>query len=208
MGYREAYFYIRSKYSGYSDWPSVEAAKDFRQESRALFESAGWTVEPGRDGIGDTVRNGKQSLYLHPNEFCGPVREENISDIEALIRKARTFSFESTSLFKTYYEWSDAEYLNYLKTKKEEIAAEMLRKFHTASRNRYAMGGCYDIAERFHVSRIDDPDRKHDPVHLYVSEVFEELLAEGLLIKSPDGRGVRAAFKYEQKALQKGRSHG
>lgn len=205
MSYREAYFYIQSEYSRMpSMWPNAEAVKTFRRETRRIFEGAGWNVEPGTDAISDTVRNGKQSLYLHPQHFSGPVLEKSIPEIEALLRNAKTFTYTGMRLYTTYREWSDEEYLSYLDTQKGAIANELLTRYKTSSRTRYLISGCnLGVADKFHIDRIDDPDRHHDLAYRYVSEVFDTLIEQGLLIKSPTGRGVRSAFKYEQKALQR-----
>lgn len=210
MVYRETFFYIDSEYNGMSSgWPNVETAKAFHQETRAMFQGAGWTLEPGEDGVCDTVRKGKQFLYLHPQHFSGPVQEGNIPEIENRIRKAKTFFYVGRKLYKTYREWTDEEYLAYLDTQKNAITDELLKRYKTANRNRYIIGGCtLDVADKFHVDRIDDPDRHHDLVYRYVSGVFDQLVAQGLLIKSPTGRSARAAFQYERKEIERQRKEG
>ena len=71
MAYREIGISIRSAYS--QGWPDDAARLAFRAETRKLFRNAGWQVEemPLDSGHCDTVRNGKDALYLHPTVFSG-----------------------------------------------------------------------------------------------------------------------------------------
>ena len=73
MAYREIGISIRSAYS--QGWPDDAARLAFRAETRKLFRNAGWQVEemPLDSGHCDTVRNGKDALYLHPTVFSGVI---------------------------------------------------------------------------------------------------------------------------------------
>ena len=75
MAYREIGISIRSAYS--QGWPDDAARLAFRAETRKLFRNAGWQVEemPLDSGHCDTVRNGKDALYLHPTVFSGVCRK-------------------------------------------------------------------------------------------------------------------------------------
>jgi len=53
--YRKVYFRIR--------WPAETDAAKFHEESRSLFQSAGWDLQPGGDSTSDTVTKGWQELY-------------------------------------------------------------------------------------------------------------------------------------------------
>lgn len=45
--YRKVYFRIRSRYQFDSGWPAETDAAKFHEESRSLFQSAGWDLQPG-----------------------------------------------------------------------------------------------------------------------------------------------------------------
>lgn len=47
MEYRKVYFRIRSRYQFDSGWPAETDAAKFHEESRSLFQSAGWDLQPG-----------------------------------------------------------------------------------------------------------------------------------------------------------------
>ena len=44
-------------------WPAETDAAKFHEESRSLFQSAGWDLQPGGDSTSDTVTKGWQELY-------------------------------------------------------------------------------------------------------------------------------------------------
>lgn len=91
MEYREVYFRIRSAYQYDSGWPDKGAERAFREESRRLFQSAGWELHPAREdsGSSDTVTKGQQDLYLHPMNFSGVIRIDEIPQLQALLRGRR-----------------------------------------------------------------------------------------------------------------------
>lgn len=63
LDYRKVYFRIRSRYQFDSGWPAETDAAKFHEESRSLFQSAGWDLQPGGDSTSDTVTKGWQELY-------------------------------------------------------------------------------------------------------------------------------------------------
>ena len=81
MEYRKVYFRIRSRYQFDSGWPAETDAAKFHEESRSLFQSAGWDLQPGGDSTSDTVTKGWQELYLHPMNFSGIIDMDEIPAI-------------------------------------------------------------------------------------------------------------------------------
>ena len=91
MEYRKVYFRIRSRYQFNSGWICERDAARFREESRQLFQNAGWQLHPGRSSISDTVTKGLQELYLHPMNFSGVIQLDEISGIQEFLKKADSF---------------------------------------------------------------------------------------------------------------------
>lgn len=91
MTYREIGISIRSAYS--QGWPDDASRLAFRTETRKLFRDAGWQVEemPLDSGHCDTVRNGKDVLYLHPTVLSGVMQEDHIPELQQLLSSAATF---------------------------------------------------------------------------------------------------------------------
>ena len=85
--YVKAHFRIRCAYNGMQGWPSKESELALKEETTAMFEEAGWSVEKGNSsGCADTVYREKESLYLHPQDFSGVIRKDTIPEIILLLR--------------------------------------------------------------------------------------------------------------------------
>ena len=202
MGYRQVYFRINSKYAYGSGWSNDDkAAEAFKEETRRLFQEAGWTLQISKNkSVCDTAVKGQQDLYLHPMNFSGVILEEDIPTIEALLAKAATFQCRGTDCYETYLELSDEDYWALLETQKAEITAVILEQFKTKRRNLYKSGeAAMNIAQRFTVRRLCDKEGNRNKANLYVSQLIESLIAEGRLItaRTKNGTGIRTATKAE-----------
>lgn len=205
MKYRQVYFRIYSKYAYGNGWAGDdEAATAFREESCKLFEKGGWTIQPGRasSGVCDTVIKGQQELYLHPMNFSGVVSEDEIPQIEAILAQATTFRCDGTDRYEEYLDLSDEDYWTLLKSRKEEIIAAILEQYKTKRRNLYKVGeAALGIAQRFTVHRLCDKEGNRNKANLYVSQLINELIADGRLITAhtKSGTGIRTATEKERR---------
>lgn len=95
---------LRSQYDYDSYWPDEDAKSLFREESRGLFQKAGWELRPGRNGACDTVTKGKQELYLYPMNFSGIIRMDEVPRIEKLLGGAKSFRCCGVDCYKEYFE--------------------------------------------------------------------------------------------------------
>lgn len=200
MGYRQVYFRINSSYEAYGGWADDHAAEQFREETRSLFQEAGWTLQPGGNGVCDTVTKGKQELYLHPMSFSGIIREESIPELEALMRGAQSFQCYATDRYEEYLDMSDDEYLELLESKREEIVSRLLEVCKTKRRNLFRTGPVAgNVADYFSVHRLCDQQNINGLGNRFVSEVMEQLVAEGRLVTAHtrQGEGVRTATAQE-----------
>ncbi len=109
MTYREIGISIRSAYS--QGWPDDASRLAFRTETRKLFRDAGWQVEemPLDSGHCDTVRNGKDALYLHPTVLSGVMQEDHIPELQQLCPCAATFRVLGIDLHMECFELTDEE---------------------------------------------------------------------------------------------------
>ena len=83
MTYRKVYFRIHTE--GYvSGWSSDSDKGVFKEESRRLFKSLGWTLTLGHNGCCDTVTKSQEDLYLHPSSFSGVLDMVSILEMERL----------------------------------------------------------------------------------------------------------------------------
>lgn len=208
MAYREVYFRIDSAYHGYDGWTSAKDKVAFNEETRRLFQNAGWTLHVGeRDCFCDTITKGMQELYLHPMNFSGVVSEEEIPEIEALLAKATTFRCRATDRMAVYYEMTDDEYLKHLDSKRDEIIKAILERCKTKRSNLYLVGGfTMGIADQFSVKRICDKEGHRNKAYKYVSQLVDQLIKEGQLItaNTKNGPGIRTATAKERKSHKAG----
>ena len=109
MTYREIGISIRSAYS--QGWPDDASRLAFRTETRKLFRDAGWQVEemPLDSGHCDTVRNGKDALYLHPTVLSGVMQEDHFPELQQLLSSAATFRVLGIDLHMECFELTDEE---------------------------------------------------------------------------------------------------
>ena len=198
--YRKVYFRIRSRYQFDSGWPAETDAAKFHEESRSLFQSAGWDLQPGGDSTSDTVIKGQQELYLHPMNFSGIIEMDEIPAIQELLKDAKSFRCYGFDCYERYWELTDKEYLAQLETKREEITHEILERCRTKRKNLYITGPvALNVAQKFSVHRLCDKEGKHNLANRFVGELMEQLVQDGLLVttKTRNGPGVRTATDAE-----------
>lgn len=197
--------YFRVRTDGYEPGWSSEAASDrFGAECRTLFPSAGWEVHPGHNGTCDTVTKGNQDLYLHPQAFSGVILDSEVQPIKELLAKAKTFQCHRVNFYEEYLDINDEEYRALLESKREEIAAALLKSYKTERSNLYIVNPvALDITERFSVRRICDKENRHNIASGFVCEIETQLIERGLLVTADTthGSGVRTATEKERKAL-------
>lgn len=98
MRYFKVYFRIKSSYQGHSGFASDEQREAFYSEIAAIFTNNGWEIIPsGHSGGCDTVKKGKQELYLHPMSFSGVICEDSIDHLHSLL------SADTLKTFSCYY---------------------------------------------------------------------------------------------------------
>ena len=200
MEYRKVYFRIRSRYQFNSGWTCERDAAGFREESRHLFQNAGWQLHPGRSSISDTVTKGLQELYLHPMNFSGVIQLDEISGIQEFLKKADSFRCYGVDYYERYWNLTDEEYRTQLEGRREEIIRAILERCRTKRKNLYITGPvALNVAQKFSVHRLCDKEGKHNLANRFVGELMEQLVQDGLLVttKTRNGPGVRTATDAE-----------
>ena len=181
MEYREVYFRIRSAYQYDSGWPDKGAERAFREESRALFQTAGWVLHPARN-------------------FSGVIQTDEIPRLQELLEGAQTFQCQGVDCYERYWELTDAEYLAQLEARRGEIIEAILERYQTKRKNLYVTGPAeLNVAKRFSVHRLCDKDGKNNLANRYVGELVERLIREGRLVtaETRNGLGIRTAAGEE-----------
>ena len=206
MSDRKVCFRIRGQYKGHGGFPDRQSHIDFVEDTRQLFQDAGWTLHAKElnRGICDTVTKGQQDLYLHPMSFSGVVLEDEIPQLEAMLAQAKTFHCYAVDRYEEYVDLSDEAYWALLESKREEVVAAILERYRSKRRNIFftsATGA--GIASKFSVNRLCDKQGRQNKANLFVSNLMEQLIAEGRLVtaNTKRGQGIRTATKEELQHL-------
>lgn len=192
MTYKKVYFRIKSDYIFDRGWPSENQKLAFQNETAGLFQESGWTFHPSTSSsASDTVTKGWERLYLHPMNFSGEVLENEIPVIQALLKQAATFKHYHTDIYEEYVEMNDEEYLALLASRKEEILHALLSACKTKRRNLYVCGDIVGrVAKQFSIRRICDRDKYGNKANLFVSKLFEKLIADGRILTASTRNGM------------------
>ena len=206
MAYREIGISVRSAYS--QGWPDDASRLAFRTETRKLFRDAGWQVEetPLDSGHCDTVRNGKDALYLHPDLFSGVMQEDHIPELQRLLSGANTFRVLGTDLRRECFDLTDEEYRQRLEVQTEQIDNAILEACQTKRKNLFHTGSIAErVGQQFSIRRLPDWERSGPYItESYVGERIGQLIADGRLITAQTryGQGLRTATEAELKMAE------
>jgi hypothetical protein len=209
--YKHVYFridtpsYYKVKYGvGFEDQNDSEA---FDRAATNIFLNAGWQIKKEKYNSGcTTVTKDKQELYLHPQNFSGVVKEENIPEVEALLSKSEMFRFEKTDIYEDIFDITDEEYINILESKETEITKDILEAYKTKRSNLYIPSSTplQNVLDKYRIKRLvhyvgvysnDNIDWK------YIENIFESLVTEGKIITAQTryGTAYRTAKEKEIK---------
>lgn len=169
-----------------------EKNKSFNNEIIQLFNKAGFEVKltnPYSDCL--TATKGYTSLYCHPMTLSGCCEKSQINEIEAIISKANTFTHTKTEIYQKIYPYSIKQESEYYKLIfGDNIENQLLISFATQSCNDYKSKN--DILDLIiNELKIETISNKYlftseSPCYIYVHEIYDKMLAEGLLIEDSE----------------------
>ena len=156
---------------------------------------------PLDSGHCDTVRNGKDALYLHPTVFSGVMQEDHITALQRLLDEANTFRTLETRLYRECFDLTDEEYRQRLEAQTEQIDNAILEACRTKRRNLFRTGPvAARIGRQVAIRRLTVWERSGP----YIAEGdvgvrIVELIADGRLITAQTryGQGLRTATEAE-----------
>ena len=128
------------------------------------------------------------------------IRTDEIPQLRELLAGAHTFQCQGVDCYERYWELTDAEYLEQLEARRDEIIDAILERYQTKRKNLYVTGPAgLSIAKRFSVHRLCDKDGKNNLANRYVGELVERLIQEGRLVtaETRNGLGIRTATGAE-----------
>ncbi len=189
--------------NGYDrNWLSDKERNAFKAESRRIFQTLGWTIHRGTNGVCDTVTKDRQDLYLYPTSFSGVVEVAEIPSLVEHFSTAKTFHCYHVDYYEEYTDMSDEEYRTALEAKRGEITDFILENCRTKRTNRYIVDPvAARVAQQFEICRLCDKDRRNSVGIRFVSELIDQLLQQGRLVTAETdcGPGIRTATARELK---------
>ena len=185
-----------------------ENREQFYNEVYEIFKALGWEIDiSSRTGCME-IQKGKQSLYLHPQDFSGEVLKNEVKQIAEALKQHETFKLNWVDIYKTVYDITDDEYNSYLDGRKEDIKKLLFERCQTNRTNQYVH--VYDIdrsvAETVKLRRVGirDDINSRGQTHKYIDNVIDEMVTDGLLLQIEQNSSVyvRSPNKTEQKKLK------
>ena len=177
----------------------TEASKIIK--SFGILEDCGYSVEHSKE---------KQAyLYVHPQNISGVIRKNDVKKVAEAFDNLENVSVRWVDLYATVYVMTDAEYNEYLTTKKADIRKMLFEHLKTTRTNKYISQ--YDIshylADKIRLHRLGLDDGKHGGAGQtinYINDCIAEMVTEGFLKQANNNNGiyVRSINKTEQKAFK------
>ena len=121
------------------------------------------------------------------------------------MQKHKTFYLRWVDLYKTVYDISDSEYVEYLNGKETEIRQELFNQCQTVRTNKYyrCFDVCMSVADKFKLRRVGLNDESGQTME-FIKKVINKMLEDGLLIvvEISGNKCIRSLNKTEQRKLK------
>jgi hypothetical protein len=210
--YVNIYFRINAPkyYKGNSLSFTKEENEYFYNEVKSVLSPLGWSMKTNSEQWScGYITKGKQTLYLHPQNFSGEVLKNEVKAIAETLETQETFNLRWVDLYETIYDITNEEYEEFLITKNNEIRKLLFEKCKTKRVNqyRYAYDVCRSVADAIKLRRVGLEDGRHGgggQTIDYILNIIKMMDEEGFL-KSYIDNGctyIRSINKTEQKKLK------
>jgi hypothetical protein len=208
--YVKAYFRIEAGYvwgKGMDD----EAGKRFFEEIVSFLEQIGfstwdnWPV-PRYSGSCPIGHRGAESLYCHPMDLSGYVKEEAVSEIMSILGRGTTFRLRAVDQYERVSNFTHDELREYLIAHFGEVDAIIKKKFATTRRTLY----CQPVLTFSLENQVWFSDL-NAVVNAFFYERVSELVKQNIIEYRLDGKFghlYRTRSETELKEMSKGRKHG
>lgn len=195
------YAYFRTECALYNwgkGWTSFPEARDtFDNAMSDLLRSLGIPEKDRSIGA-----NYDEALYTHPSGLSGVVKKNRVKEIAEALTKCEIVKLRWVDIYQNVSPMTDAEYLDFLQGKREEIEVELLRVFTTKRKNLYFSAGwrekVIDTGLPYHIPRREEVFANGSDGVLrneWMKSVFQSLVDAGKIVSAPTkhGTGYRTA---------------
>lgn len=209
--YVNVYFRIEAKSYQYPSFSfSEEDNLDFYNEMRTALKPLGWAMKDKSDRwYCGYITKGKQTLYLHPQNFSGEILKNEVKQIAEALEKHKTFFLRWVDLYDTVYDITDDEYEKFLTTKDNEIRRLLFENCKTKRVNQFifTFDVCRRIADKIRLRRLGLKDGRNGgggQTIGYIQKNIETMINEGFLVSTMMSgcMYIRSINKTEQKKLK------
>lgn len=208
--YTNIYFRIEANKYNYPSFNfTEEEEKAFYAEVKKSLQPLGWESESLGVWHCGYITKGKQSLYLHPQNFSGEILKNEVKAIAEVLQKHNTFYLRWVDLYDTVYDISDSEYEEYLNGKDEEIRKVLFENYGTTRTNKfyYVFDVCRSLSDKFRLRRVGLNDGRNTGAGqtiAHIAKLIDKMITEGSLVgaESNGNKFFRSLNKTEQKKLK------
>lgn len=180
------------------------SGEKFTDDINRIFSSIGWKCEePERklSGVCATWRKGKSHLYMHPQQFSGEVLKNDIKEVAEALQSGTVFSLRWVDIRETVYDITDTEYREYLRSKEENIRADLYSNFGTTRRNKfyYTYEVVQHLLKKYGLKRIAiDNDKVGNE---FIMNIISSMSKNELIATERNFEFVRSLNKTEKKQV-------
>lgn len=159
---------------------SSERKVSLKEKIRKIFLPLGFEIiEPTTNGACEEAINGTENLYLHPQDFSGLVKTENIEIIKRAIEN-NNIEIRTVDVYETVYEAGEEWLLDQLQGLKSKLKKEYFEAFKTTRKNKFlGLNGC----GLYSPIKLVNENLANKVYRNFIISIIDELYKEGLLIK-------------------------
>ena len=209
--YVNVYFRIEAKSYQYPSFSFTEEENlAFYNEVKSALQPLGWEIKDNLDKwYCGYITKGKQTLYLHPQNFSGEILKNEVKQIAEALEKHKTFYLRWVDLYDTVYDITDDEYEKFLTTKDNEIRKFLFENCQTKRVNQFlcTFDVCRRIADKVRLRRLGLNDGRNGSGGQtvdYIQKNIKAMINDGFLVSTiiNGGMYIRSINKIEQKKLK------
>lgn len=196
--YIHTYIRVESGYVWGEGMPEDKTAAFFHEVAEKLT-SIGFSekAEPSglhRIGIGPTLIRGKESLYCHPMDLTGYLREGSREAILSALSGAKTFRIRAVDEYERKLDVTPSQYREMLLAQRGEIERRLFERLKTPTRTKaYRADAVYSVETKDLVNPLDVGGAAHSKVEFFgvkgavCMEAVAALISAGLVVTIEHG---------------------
>ena len=186
---------------GFNSYGSFDNENDrvaFYNEAAEIIKSFGIVNDCG-------YKQNNEYLHSHPNDISGIVEKSKIKAIAEALNNSKTMKIRWIDVYEEYVYMSDDDYMEILKSKRDDIAKYIIERCFTKRTNLFKSSFEIAIAvqETFKINRINAIEDINNPktTFKYAVQIIKQLIDNGYLVYVEENNNhyIRSFNKTEQR---------